>query len=250
MSGYGVPPGSTPGSPRSGGSTPALPVLELVGLGLAALAFIVAFLPWAKADVPDGVDIDTTASGWELALPTAITVLLLVAALLTAAPLFAKRDATDDGSPVPAMLAVLAAVLAIVYVVIGGSYLGTDLSRGIGSWLGLVLALGAAAALLLSWLQRTGKVKKAPAAGPSNWNTGGGQPYGQSPQPYQPPQPYQQQPPPAPSYGQPPSYGSQGGYPGPATGGQPAQPAPYGGQEPYPPQSGGYPSQGGYHPQG
>ena len=153
----------------------------------------------------------------------------------------------------------LAALLLIVYVIVGGSYLGADLSRGIGTWLGLVLGLGTAAVLMLSWLQRTGRVSKAPAAGPSNWNGGGPQqgwgqqppPYGQQPQPGYPAQPAaqpQQAQPQQPPYGQQPQYGGQGGYP--ATGGQPAQqPGPYG-QEQYPPQGGGYPAQGGYHPQG
>ena len=267
MSGYGVPQDSTPASPRSARSASALPVLELVGVGLAALAFIVGFLPWAKADVPDGVDVDTTASGWELALPTAAIVLLLVAALLTVAPLVARPAvAAEDGNaaPVPAMLAVLAAVLVVVYVIIGGSYLGADLSRGIGTWLGLVLGLGTAAVLALSWLQRTGKVRKpAPAAGPSNWGgsvpNAPGQPPGwgqQQPPQYGQPAGYGQQPASQPSgYGQQPSYGAPADYPGAATGGQPAQqPAPYGqepyGQEQYPPQGGGYRSPGGYSPQG
>ena len=63
MSGYGMPQGPTPGSPRSGRTGPALPVLELVGVGLAVLAFIVAFLPWAKPDVrvPDGWTPPSTA---------------------------------------------------------------------------------------------------------------------------------------------------------------------------------------------
>jgi uncharacterized membrane protein YidH (DUF202 family) len=291
MSGYGMPQGPTPGSPRSGRSAPALPVLELVGVGLAVLAFIVAFLPWAKQDVPEGVDVDAaSAQGWDLPLPTVGVTLLLVAALLVAAPLFAKRAAAtteDDAvSPVPAMLAVLGAVLLVVFVIIGA---GEGSKRGIGTWLGLVLGLGTAAVLELSWMQRTGRMKKpSPAAGPSNWNQGGGQPqgWGQTPgqqtpgqapgqqAPGQQPGGYPAQQPPAygqqqpgaqqpgaqpPAYGQQPSYG-QGGYPGPATGGQPAQqPGQYGqepygqepyGQEQYPPQGGGYPSQGGYHPQG
>ena len=62
MSGYGMPQGPTPGSPRSGRNAPALPVLELVGVGLAVLAFVVAFLPWAKPQVP-GVDADSV-NGW------------------------------------------------------------------------------------------------------------------------------------------------------------------------------------------
>jgi hypothetical protein len=257
MSGYGVPQGPTPGSPRSG-KAPALPVLELVGAGLAFLAFIIAFLPWAKPDVPDGVEADVdSASGWQLPLPTAITVLLLVAALLVAAPLLSKSKADDATvSPVPALLADLAALLAIVFVIVGTEFLGAELSRGIGTWLGLVLALGAAITLTLSWLQRSGRMSKpSPAAGPSNW---GGQPqgYGQQPQGYgqQPPSYGQQQ---SPSYGQqqqPPAYGQGGAYGGPSTGGQPAQ-QPYGQQEQpqqqYPPQGGGgYPPQGGYHPQG
>lgn len=257
MSGYGVPQGSA----RSGRSGPAVPLFELVGAGLAALAFIVAFLSWAEADVPEGVDIDgTNAAGWDLALPTAAVVLLLVATIMLLAPLLSRGatstadDATRPASPVPALLAVLAAVLLIVYAIRGTG----DLDRGIGTWLGLVLGLAIAALYTLSWLQRSGRMKKpAAAAGPSNWNSGQQQQpgWGQQ-QPQQ--QPYgQQQYPPAqpqpPAYGQQPSYGGQGGYPGPATGGQPAQPpAPYGGQEPYPPQSGGYPAQGqgGYHPQG
>ena len=281
MSGYGVPQGPTPGSPRSGKPAPALPVLELVGVGLAVLAFIIAFLPWATPVVPGGVDIDNdvNASGWELPLPTAVTTLLLVAALLVASRLLtrSKADTTDDrpASPVPALLAILAAVLAIVFVIVGGSYLGTDLERGIGTWLGLLLALGTAATLTLSWLQRSGRMaKRTPAAGPSNWGgqqqgqpQGWGQPQGYGAQPQQQPSYGQQQP----SYGQqPPAYGQQGGGygqptggstaaggygQGPATGNQPAQPGPYGQPDQtqqYPPQGGGYPSQGGggYHPQG
>jgi hypothetical protein len=257
-----MPQGPTPGS-RSGRSAPALPVLELVGVGLAVLVFIVAFLPWAKPQVPGGGEADVdSVNGWNLALPTVATALLMVAAVLVAAPLLTKSAAVaepeTDGSasPVPALLAGLGALFMLVWVISGGKYLGTELSRGIGTWLGLVLGLGTAAVLVLSWLQRTGRVKKAPEAGPSNWNQGQPQGWGQPSAGYQPQQPqgYGQQPgqpgaqPPA--YGQQPSYGAPGQYPGPATGGQPAQqPAPYG-QEPYPPQSGGYPAQGGYHPQG
>jgi hypothetical protein len=260
-----MPQGPTPGS-RSGRTGPALPVLELVGVGLAVLAFIVAFLPWAKPDVPDsvGASVDSV-NGWNLALPTVATALLLVAAVLVAAPLLRRPAATETStdeaaSPVPALLAGLGALFMLVWVITGGRYLGTDLSREIGTWLGLVLALGTAAVLVLSWLQRTGRVKRAPAAGPSNWNQGqpqgwGGQPGYQQPQGYGQPagqpggQPMGQ--PQPPSYGQQPSYGGSGGYPGPSTGGQPAQqPAPYG-QEQYPPPSGGYPAQGGgYNPQG
>lgn len=262
MSGYGNPQGPTPGSARSGRSTPALPVLELVGVGLALLAFIIAFLAWAKQDVPDGVSVDGISfSGWDLPLPTAGVTLLLVAGLLTAAPLFSKST-SDTVSPVPAMLAVLGAVLLIIFAIIGYA---DGFERGIGAWLGLVLGLGTAAVLELSWMQRTGRVKKpAPAAGPSNWNQGQpapgqpaqgwGQPQGGQPGGYpaqQQPPAYGQQPQP-PSYGQqqPPAYGGQGGYPGgPATGGQPAQ-QPYG-QDPYPPQSGGYPAHpGSGYPQG
>lgn len=263
MSGYGMPQGPTPGSPRSGRTGPALPVLELVGVGLAVLAFIVAFLPWAKPDVR-GVSADSV-NGWNLVLPTVATALLLVAAVLIAAPLLTGPAATVDdteadttASPVPALLACLGALFMLVWVLTGGNYLGQDLSRGIGTWLGLVLGLGTAAVLVLSWLQRTGRMKKAPAAGPSNWNQGQPQGWGQPNGGYQQPQGYgqpqgqpqgyggQAQPP---AYGQQPSYGAPGGYPGPSTGGQPAQP-PYG-QEQYPPQSGGYPAQGGgYSPQG
>jgi hypothetical protein len=270
MSGYGMPQGPAPGSTRSGRSGPALPVLDLVGVGLAVLAFIVAFLPWAKPDVqvPDGVDASVdSVNGWNLALPTVATTLLLVAAALVAAPLLNRPAATaaeEDraASPVPALLATLGALFMVVWVITGGTYLGTDLSRGIGTWLGLVLGLGTAAVLVLSWLQRTGRVKKAPAAGPSNWNQGQPQGWGQPAGGYQTPQGYGQPGQPTgqpsgqpmaqpPAYGQQPSYGAPGGYPGPSTGGQPAQqPAPYG-QEHYPPQSGGYPAQGGgYNPQG
>ena len=272
MSGYGMPQGPTPGSPRAGRTGPALPVLELVGVGLAVLAFIVAFLPWAKPDVRAAdVSVDSV-NGWNLALPTVATALLLVAAALVVAPLLNRPAATATeeypaASPVPALLATLGALFMLVWVVTGGTYLGTDLSRGIGTWLGLVLGLGTAAVLVLSWLQRTGRMKKAPAAGPSNWNQGQPQGWGQPNGGYQQPQGYGQptgqpggQPsgppmgqPQPPSYGQQPSYGAPGGYPGPSTGGQPAQ-QPYGqepyGQEQYPPQTGGYPSQGGYNPQG
>lgn len=256
MSGYAVPQGSTPGSPRSGKSASALPVLELVGMGLAFLAFIIAFLPWAELSVPDGVDGDFSAQGWELPLPTVITTLLLVAALLVAARLLTRSTADADAaaaSPVPALLALLAFVLAVVYVIIGGDYLGSGLERGIGTWLGLVLALGTAATLTLAWLQRSGRMAKpAASAGPSNW---GGQSQSAQPQSAQPPsiqpqgwgqpQGYGTQPPQQPGYGQPsygqppqqpPAYGQGGAYgqptgggstaagsygPGPATGNQP-----------------------------
>jgi hypothetical protein len=253
-----MPQGPTPGPPRSGRTGPALPVLELVGVGLAVLAFIVAFLPWAKPNVrvPDGVDgaVDSV-NGWNLALPTVAIALLLVAAVLIAAPLLTRSAAVDDpeadaaASPVPALLACLGALFMLVWALIGGKYLGTELNRGIGTWLGLVLGLGTAAVLVLSWLQRTGRMKRAPGAGPSNWNQGQpqgwGQPDGGYQQGYGQPQgqPMGQQP----GYGQQPSYGPPAGYQGPTTGGQPAQPY---GQDQYPPQAGGYPAQGGGYPQG
>lgn len=264
MSGYGTPPGP-PSTPRSRRSGPALPVLELVGLGLAVLAFIVAFLPWAGPEISD----ELTASGWDLALPTAATVLLLVAGVLVAAPLLtgSAADADGDGSadraasPVPALLAILAAVLFIVHTFTGGTLLGGDVERKIGVWLGLIVGLGAAAVLTLSWLQRSGRMRKPAPATP----TGGPWSQQQPPQGWGQQQPgYGQQQPPAgypgatPGYGQQqPGYGQQpGAYgqpQGPATGGQPAQPGAYGQeQQPYPggQQPGqGYPSQGGY-PQG
>ena len=131
MSGYGMPQGPTPGSPRSGRTGPALPVLELVGVGLAVLAFIVAFLPWAKPDVRAGrgTPVDSV-NGWNLALPTVATALLLVAAVLVAAPLLTRPAAVDDteadpaASPVPALLACLGALFMLVWVLTGGKYLG------------------------------------------------------------------------------------------------------------------------------
>lgn len=280
MSGYGVPPGASPSAARSPRSGPALPMLDLVGLGLAALGFIVAFLPWAGSDASD----DVSAKGWDLPLPTAATTLLLVAAALLTIPLFTKTKADDtNASPVPAMLAVVAALLAIIYVIVGFDLFGADTTREIGSWLGLLAALGAAAVLEVSWLQKTGRIARKPAA-PAGGQWGGGpggpggpgQGYGQQPPAgygQQPPAGYGQQPagypsqvqpsaPPAPQ--QPPAgYGQQGGgygqpgpYGGPATGGQPAQGGGYGGQQDYPPASGypstgqGYPSQGqGDYPQ-
>jgi hypothetical protein len=256
MSGYGVPPGASPAAPRSSRSGPARPVLDLVGLGLAVLAFIIAFLPWAG---PESAISDATASGWELPLPTAATVLLLVAGVLAAAPLLTHDKRTDDRppSPVPALLAALAALLYLVNVVIGGRLLGAELERKIGVWLGLILGLGAAAVLLLSWLQRSGRTaRRAPSApaGPSGqWGQQQppsgqwGQQYGQQPpaggypsqaQPAQQPQPgYGQG-----GYGTPGQYG-QGG--GPATGAQPSQGGGYGQDYPQP---GGYPSQGRGYP--
>jgi hypothetical protein len=268
MSGYGVPPGASPAASRSPRSGSALPVLDLVGLGLAVLAFIIAFLPWAG---PDSEVSDATASGWELPLPTAATVLLLVAGVLAAVPLLtgAKRADGDSASPVPALLAVLAALLYLVNVIVGGTILGAELERKIGVWLGLVLGLATAAVLLFSWLQRSGKVSKrtpsAPAGG--QWGQGQQQPqagwgqqqYGQQPpaggypsqaQPAQ--QPPQQQPQQGygQGYGTPGQYGGQQG--GPATGGQPSQGG-YGQDYPqtgYPSQGRGYPSQGGQGGQG
>lgn len=266
MSGYGVPPGRQPGAPRSRRSKPAVPVLELVGLGLAVLAFIVAFLPWAGSEVTD----ELSVQGWDLPLPTVATVLLLVAALLLVTPLLAGAASADaDGdaaepaaSPLPALLAALAAVLLVVHVLTGGEIFGGNVERGIGVWLGLVVGIGAAAALVLSWLQRSGRMRKpAPAASSGPWGGGGQQQPGWAQQPYgqQAPGGYPAQ---APGYGQQqPSYGQQPGYgqapQGPPTGGQPAQGGPYGQQEQYPPQPGnpaqgqGYPSQGqGGYPQG
>ena len=181
MSGYAVPPGSQPGARRSARQGPALPVLELVGLGLAGLAFVIAFLPWAQRR-PQVVGV--TLQGWDLPLPTAATVVLLVAALLLVAPLLAGGAADADGdaaggahdgaSPLPALLAVLAAVLFLVHAVSGAEILGVEFERGIGVWLGLLLGLGAAAVLVLSWLQRTGRLRKrAPAAPAGQWGGAG-----------------------------------------------------------------------------
>jgi hypothetical protein len=284
MSGYGVPPGSSPAASRSPRSGPAVPMLDLVGAGIAVLAFIFAFLPWAGPSVDvEGVD-SQTASGWELALPTSATVLLLVAAALVVAPLLQSSRSTGEASAVPALLAVLAAILYLVYVIVGGKLLGTELERKIGVWLGLVAGLAAAGVLVFSWMQKSGRVTKKPTPAASYGPGGGGgqwggqqgpSSYGQPPQ--QQPQGYGQggygqsgypgsQPPPAqqpPS--QSPGYG-QGGYgqpgspygggsasgSGPATGGTPAQGGGYGGGagQDYPPAS-GYPSQGqGYPSQG
>ncbi len=267
MSGYGTPPGPPSSTPRSRRSAPALPVLELVGLGLAVLAFIVAFLPWAGSELSD----ELSVQGWDLAVPTAATVLLLVAGLLIAARLLTGTDAdggADSGvdkaaSPVPALLAVLAAVLLVVHTLTGGEILGGEVQREIGVWLGLVVGLGAAAVLVLSWLQRTGRMRKPAPAAP----TGGPWSQQQPPQGWGQQQPgYGQQAPGGypggtPGYGQQqPGYGQQqpgyGQPQGPATGGQPAQGGPYGqeyppagGQPGHPSQGQGYPSQGGY-PQG
>ena len=269
MSGYGTPPGS-PSSERAGRAKPALPMLDLVGVGLAVLAFIVAFLPWA-----DVKQVDFSAQGWDLPLPTVATVVLMVAGLLLVAPLLsgtapADPDAVDTAaSPLPALLAVLAALLLAVQALTGVSSVGG--SRGIGVWLGLVVGIAAAAALTLSWLQRTGRIRRPAPAAPGG--PGGGQWSGQQPAWGQQPPAYGQQVPDgyggsAPSYGQQvpdgyggsaPSYGQQGyGQPGygqgPATGHQQAGGGLFG-QEPYPPQPGhssqgrGYPAQGGY-PQG
>lgn len=284
MSGYGVPPGSSPTASRSPRSGPAVPMLDLVGAGLAVLAFIFAFLPWAgpSTDV-EGVD-EQSAKGWELALPTAATVLLMVAAVLVVARLLSKRT-SDDASPVPALLAVLAVILYLVHVIVGGELLGVELERKIGVWLGLLAGLATAATLLLSWLQKSGRMaKKASSSSSSSYGSGGAsgpgagqwggqqQGYGQSgygqqaasgyPGSQPTPPPVQQPPSQQPSYGQ--GYG-QGGYgqPGspygggsvggssPSTGGTPAQGG-YGtgGGQDYPPAS-GYPSQGqGYPSQG
>ena len=244
MSGYGMPQGPTPGSPRSGRTGPALPVLELVGVGLAVLAFIVAFLPWAKPDVrlPAGASVDSV-NGWNLALPT-------VGDRAAAGRRRAGRGAAADqvgrgrrdrapcaaASPVPALLACLGALFMLVWVLIGGKYLGTDLNRGIGTWLGLVLGLGTAAVLVLSWLQRTGRTEEGAGRRPVQLEPGPAAGLG----------PAKRRLPAAPglrparatsrratasrrasrwasrpAYGQQPSYGGPGGY-GPNTGGQPA----------------------------
>ena len=253
MSGYGVPPGASPAAPRTRRSRPAPPMLDLVGLGLAVLTFVFAFLPWAGSKVTDEV----TLKGWELPLPTVATALLLVAAALVTRPLFTRTRSDDaDASPVPGMLGVVAAVLLVVYVILGGKVLGQDTTREIGAWLGLITGLGAAAVLELSWLQRTGRIARkpaAPAAPAGQWGqqppAGYAQPYGQQPYGQQPPAGYpapaqpQQQPPPA-GYGQG-GYAQPGPYTGPQTGGQPPQGGSYG--QDYPPAS-GYPSQGQGYP--
>jgi Family of unknown function (DUF5336) len=271
MSGYGVPPGSSPAASRSPRSGSAVPMLDLVGAGLAVLAFIFAFLPWAGPNVDvEGVDAET-ASGWELALPTAATVLLLVAAVLVIAPLLASSRSTDDSaSPVPALLAVLAFILYLVYVIVGGKLLGTELERKIGVWLGLIAGLATAAVLVFSWLQKSGRAAKRPSpaasyGGPGSGGPGSGGPgapggqwggqqqpstpsygqqgggYGQQPSygqqqpsgyPGAQPTPPVQQPPSSPSYGQGGGYGGQSG-------------SPYGGAGTSGPSTGGTPAQGG-----
>ena len=286
MSGYGVPPGSSPAASRSPRSGPAVPMFDLIGAGVALLAFIFAFLPWAGPDTDvEGVD---PATGWQLAIPTVATTLLLVAAALVLVPLLQPRG-SDDASPGPALLAVVAALLYIVFVIVGGKFLGAELERKIGVWLGLVAGLAAAGVFVVSWMQKSGRMAKRPSpasyapgqggAPGGQWGgqqQGGQQGYGQQqggsygqpsygqqqpsgyPGSQSTPPPVQQPPAQSPGYGQ--GYGQPGapyggGSTGPSTGGTPAQGgSPYGGGstggQDYPPAS-GYPSQGqGYPSQG
>jgi hypothetical protein len=234
MSGYGAPQGHP-----SRWSAPKLPTLDLVGVGLSGLAFLVAFLPWAGVPLSD-----RSLQGWDLPLPTSATVLLLVASLLVVTPRPAGSSAlaADGGgraaSPLPAMLAALAALLLVVHALTSGEILGGRVHREIGVWLGLIVGLGAAGVLTLSWRERTGRGGDAsPASGSTEpWSQQGvggwdQQPYGQAPAGY--PLPGQE-------YGQG-GYGQPGYRQGPPAGDQPTRHG-------YAPEGYGYPSQDqGYH---
>jgi hypothetical protein len=286
MTGYGVP---TP-PPQPARSGLPLPVLDLVTAGLGLLAFIVAFLPWVGIDcsgVPaaarDQCD-KASSAGWAVSAGTAGTVLLLVASALVARRLI---DSTvQAASTVPALLAVLGALLIIVQFVVGSPLLAAlttaKASRKIGLFLALVVGLAEAAVAVVSWLQASGRMTRPAPAAAQPWDRPGqpaqpaqsvhhGQPgpdagwpqqgypqqgHQQAPQ-QAPQQGYGQQP--APVYGQPQQgYPQQGGQPGRDYPSQdyPAQPARDYPSQDYPAQPGrdypppaGYPNQGGGYPQ-
>jgi hypothetical protein len=274
MTGYGVPSPAAPPPPRSGA---ALSLFDLIAAGLGLVAFILAFLPWVGIDC-SGLPAESRSdcekvsyTGWDLAAGTTGSVLLLAAALLLVRRLF---DSTADrASSVPALLAVLGAVVIVVQLIVGAPLLSTVIevkdARKIGLFLALIVGLAEAVVAVIGWMQSSGRMaRRAPApAGGAPWERqqqpgpeGGWPGYPQQPpQPQQQGQPgqgYPQQPPPQ---QQPPAYGQGGPVPGPASGGYPAQPRDYpnpdyppqqgypGQEQPrdYPPQS-GYPSQGGY----
>lgn len=251
MTGYGASSAPSQGpAPRPRGGS-SLPVFDLAAGGAAALAFIFAFLPWVGSKASEFTSGDSIG-GWQLPTATAATVLLVVAALLALTPLLPGSTATADRStsPVPALLAVLSAILFVVQIAVGGKLLGTSVERKIGMYLGLLAGLAGAALLVLSWLRSTGRTgSRGGAAGGAPYGQPAGQSWGQPQQPPQQPQPGQYGQPepgqygqPAGGYGQPQGYGSygqqHGGTPqGPPSGGYPAQP-------------GGYPQQPGNYPQG
>lgn len=254
MTGYGVP--SPPPPPRT---RVALPLFDLIAAGLGVVAFILAFLPWVGVNC-SGLPAEEQAacnkfhtSGWQLPAGTAGTVLLLVAALLLVRRLVDQT--ADPRSAVPALLAVLGAVLVVVQLMVGSELAsaGGDLKTAskIGVFLALVVALAEAALVVVSWLQTTGRMSR-PAPVP-----GGGQPWDRQPGPNggwggapqrQPGQPGPLGQPgpggPPPGYPPPQQAPQQPGYGGPASGGYPQQ------HRDYPPPAGfpaqGDPHQGGY----
>jgi hypothetical protein len=261
MTGYGVP---TPAPQQPGRSGPPLPVLDLVTAGLGLLVFILAFLPWVGIDCSDvpgegRAECEKVSyAGWDLSVGTAGTVLLVVASALVARRLF---DSTAPAvSTVPALLAVLGALLVVVQLVVGAPLLSIAVefkgATKVGLYLVLVVALAEAAVAVVSWLQASGRMSRPAPAGAQLWDrpaqsaqpgADAGWPQQGYPPPAAPPG-YGQQP--APAYGQ-----QQPGYPPHPSQDYPGQDFPgqdYPGQErparparDYPPQ-GSYPDQGGY----
>jgi hypothetical protein len=266
MTGY-VP---NPAAPPPARPRAALPVLDLAVAGLGLVAFVLAFLPWVGLNcsgVPaEGRDACEKFhyTGWELPAGTAGTVLLLVAGLLLVSRLL--DPTAPAASPVPALLALLGAVLVIIQLAVGSGFLNlitiTDVakvSRKVSLFLVLVVALAEAAVAVLAWLQAGGRLTGHRAAvtpvGPGQpWQLsqpapgaepGWGQPA--SPPPGRPDFGQPASPPPGrPDFGQPADYPPQqpGGYGQPSSQGPPAggYPAPPPGQpgpgDAYPPESG------------
>jgi hypothetical protein len=214
-------------------------------IGAALLLLVASFFPFFDVDpCPRVIGDDCTISAWQRAtfpmLPTVHLLALAAAGAFVAARLLPEGRkllgiALDQWGTVLSVVVAWSAVWSLVSVinpVLGDAGPTADPNKGLvlapGAYVTLLLALGLAAAAVLSGKTPALKAPLLPAPKPSTGAPYGGQPgaYGFQPQPGQPgqPGPYGGQPQQG-GYGYPQQGQTGAGQPGQPGGGQPAQPA-------------------------
>lgn len=166
MSGYpqqaGYPPPEGYPSPpqRRAGLMSRVSPFELAVAGFAVLCFIFAFMPWF------GIDANGTTfslNGWDFALGATAVALLVVAGILALLPLLeSAQPGRKSASAVPAVLALVGAILMLTQISRGAGGLfdavNGQLSRKWGLILVLVFGLLEAVAAVLGWLRASGRI--------------------------------------------------------------------------------------------
>ena len=244
MTGYPPQAGPPPGyaapeaqpAPSTGPTSAQSPVdlaVTWAVTGLAVLCFIFAFMPWFGVGVGGA---STSFSAWDLPVGSTAVALLVLAGILVLRPLLEAGAEKKSASPVPAVLAVVGAVLVVVQISRGAGALfdiaDVSLSRQWGLILVVVFAVLEAAVAVAGWLHASGRITLAARS-----RTRTPSPYAQGwANPGYPPG-YQQAQATYPQYGYPPGY-QQPTPPG----GYPPQPTAYGQPPAGYPQSPGGPS--------